>query len=218
MYCVLESVNVVACLRAVELRLGVMLAVRARCAPRRTADNVNVTLDQAQIMKLPDRVATIVIGNPLIADASLQSGGILVITGKGYGSTNLLALDRAGKVVMDKTIQVIRPEQPAIVVVVYKGVDRETYSCTPDCAPRITLGDTPAYLRRGASARPARAQARRRGAGGEIARPGARPSWLADRLTRFAAFRRQSAARNSTTRLWYDYRRQDALTRSGRRA
>ena len=39
-------------------------------------------------MKLPDKVATIVIGNPLIADAALQAGGMLVITGKGYGSTN----------------------------------------------------------------------------------------------------------------------------------
>ena len=48
-------------------------------------------------MRLPERVATIVIGNPLIADATLQSGGILVLTGKGYGATNLLALDRVGQ-------------------------------------------------------------------------------------------------------------------------
>ena len=47
--------------------------------------------------KLPDQVATIVIGNPLIADATLQSGGVLVVTGKGYGATNLLALDRGGQ-------------------------------------------------------------------------------------------------------------------------
>ena len=40
-------------------------------------------------MKLPDKVATIVIGNPLIADAALQAGGLLVITGKGYGTTNM---------------------------------------------------------------------------------------------------------------------------------
>ena len=65
-------------------------------------------------MKLPDRVATIVIGNPLIADATLQSGGILVLTGKGYGSTNLLALDRAGKVVMDKTVRVTGPRRRPI--------------------------------------------------------------------------------------------------------
>ena len=56
---------------------------------------------------MPDRVATIVIGNPMIADASLQSGGMLVVTGKGYGATNLLALDRGGRVVLNKTVQVL---------------------------------------------------------------------------------------------------------------
>ena len=96
-------------------------------------------------MKLPERVATIVIGNPLIADATLQSGGILVVTGKGYGATNLLALDRSGQVVMDKTVQVLGPASGDLVVV-YKGVERESYSCAPDCERRITLGDSPAYF------------------------------------------------------------------------
>lgn len=109
------------------------------------ADNVTVTVDEARVMKLPANVATIVIGNPLIADAALQSGGILVVTGKGFGSTNLLALDRAGKVVMDRTVQVLGPSSSDIVVV-YKGVERESYSCAPECERRITLGDSPAYF------------------------------------------------------------------------
>ena len=32
------------------------------------------------------------------------------------------------------------------LVVVYRGVERETYSCTPNCERRITLGDSPAYF------------------------------------------------------------------------
>ena len=32
------------------------------------------------------------------------------------------------------------------LVVVFKGVERETYSCAPDCERRITLGDSPAYF------------------------------------------------------------------------
>ena len=88
------------------------------------ADTMTVNVDEAQVMKLPERVATIVIGNPLIADATLQSGGILVITGKGYGSTNLLALDRTGQVVMDKTVQVLGASSSDLVVV-YKGIERE---------------------------------------------------------------------------------------------
>jgi Flp pilus assembly secretin CpaC len=94
---------------------------------------------------LPERVATVVIGNPLIADATLQSGGIVVLTGKGYGETNMLALDRAGKIIMDKTIQVIGPGSGDLVVV-YKGVERESYSCAPNCERRITLGDSTTYF------------------------------------------------------------------------
>jgi len=109
------------------------------------ADTLTVRLDQAQLMQLPDRVATIVIGNPLIADATLQAGGILVVTGKGYGATNLVALDRAGRVLMSHTVQVLGAGTEDMVVV-YKGVERETYSCASDCERRITLGDAPTYF------------------------------------------------------------------------
>jgi hypothetical protein len=109
------------------------------------ADTVSINVDQAQVVRLPDRVATIIIGNPLIADASLQGGGILVVTGKGFGATNLLALDRQGRVVMDKMVQVAGPGQTDVVIV-YKGVNRESYSCVPECSPRITLGDSAAFF------------------------------------------------------------------------
>lgn len=133
------------------------------------ADTVNVNIDEAKVMKLPDRVATIVIGNPLIADASLQTGGILVLTGKGYGSTNMLALDRTGKVVMDQSVVVLSPSPGTQdLVVVYKGVERESYSCSPECAPRAMLGDSAAYFsatmsqsgQRNGGAAPAAGQAR----------------------------------------------------------
>ena len=114
-------------------------------APAAQADTVTVNVDQALVMKLPERVATIVIGNPLIADAALQGSGVLVITGKGYGATNLLALDRSGRVVMDKTVQVLGASGGDLVVV-YKGVERETYNCAPDCERRITLGDSQGYF------------------------------------------------------------------------
>ena len=110
------------------------------------AESVTVNVDEARVMKLPERVATIVIGNPLIADATLQSGGILVVTGKSFGATNLLALDRAGRVVMDKTVQVLGASTSNDLVIVFKGVERESYSCAPDCERRLTLGDSPAYF------------------------------------------------------------------------
>jgi Flp pilus assembly secretin CpaC len=117
------------------------LAAQSRNSASSSA--VTITLDQAQVMKLPDGVATLVVGNPLIADISIQAGGMAVLTGKGYGMTNLVALDRSGKVLEQKTIQVQGARDS---VVVYRGVERESYSCTPKCERRITLGDTNEYF------------------------------------------------------------------------
>src|SRR4029079_6303847 len=78
--------------------------------PARGADEVvTISVDQAQLLNMPDRVATIIIGNPLIAYATVQGGGLLVITGKGCGMTNLLALDRSGRVLMSRLAEVRRP-------------------------------------------------------------------------------------------------------------
>ena len=89
-----------------SLGLGLMMwPALALAAPEAVAVNV----DQAKLVRLPGKVATIVVGNPLIADVSLQPGGIIVVTGKGYGATNFIALDRAGEVLVDRLIQVEGP-------------------------------------------------------------------------------------------------------------
>jgi Flp pilus assembly secretin CpaC len=109
-------------------------------------DGIDVVLDQARLIKLPERASTLVIGNPLIADVSMQSSGLMVVTGKGYGVTNLIALDRNGATLMEKQVSVKGPY--ANTVVVYRGVQRETYSCAPFCEPRVTLGDATAAFTR----------------------------------------------------------------------
>lgn len=124
-----------------SLALAILGPVAAIADPR---TDVIVPLDQAKLLRLPDKTATIIVGNPLIADASLQTGGQMVITGKGYGTTNVIALDRTGNVLMQRNIVVEGPAGD--IVVVYKGVERETYSCTPMCERRITLGDGKTYF------------------------------------------------------------------------
>src|SRR6201991_2965004 len=85
-------------------------------------DRIAVYVDQAKLVKLPAKVSTIVVGNPLIADVTLQSGGIVVVTGKGYGATNFIAMDRNGEVLVDRVIQVEGPSDRLITV--YRGADR----------------------------------------------------------------------------------------------
>jgi len=117
-------------------------AAWAEAAP----DAIAVNVDQAKLLKLPGKVSTIVVGNPLIADVTLQNGGILVVTGKGYGATNFIAMDGRGEILVDRQIQVEGPTAEELVTV-YRGVDRETYSCTPVCQRRVTLGDGATYFK-----------------------------------------------------------------------
>jgi Pilus formation protein N terminal region len=126
------------------LSMGMLLwPAVALAEPTRNAIAVNV--DQAKLIRLPERVATIVVGNPLIADVALQPGGVVVVTGKGYGATNFIAMDRAGEVLVDRIIQVEGPSDK--LVTVYRGVERESYSCTPVCQRRATLGDGDGYFK-----------------------------------------------------------------------
>lgn len=125
---------------AAALLLGPALATAAP-----DPDRIAVNVDQAKLVKLPGGIATIVVGNPLIADVTLQNGGVVVVTGKGYGATNFIALDRSGQVLVDRQIQVEGPTDQ--LVTVYRGIDRETYSCMPVCQRRITLGDGEAYFK-----------------------------------------------------------------------
>src|SRR5262249_53297294 len=105
---------------------------------------VVVSMDRARIIKLPAQTATLVIGNPLIADAAVQPGGIAVLTAKSYGATNIIALDRNGSTLFESPVQVVGPADKTVVV--YRGIDRETYSCVPNCERRTTIGDTPNYF------------------------------------------------------------------------
>ncbi len=106
-------------------------------------DTLVVHLDQATLLKLPETTATLVVGNPLIADAAVQ-GGTMVITAKSYGMTNLMVLGNKGETLEEYPIQVVGPTDK--LVTVYRGIERETYSCAPKCEKRITLGDAAGFF------------------------------------------------------------------------
>jgi hypothetical protein len=119
-------------------RLALAICVFFAAPSLAFAETVSVVLDQARILKLPEKVATIVIGNPQVADGSLQSGGLLVVTGKGYGSTNIIALDNRGSVLAEHTVRVGASKEG---LTVWRGVNRETWSCAPRCERSVMLGD-----------------------------------------------------------------------------
>lgn len=124
--------------------LAAILSLAPVATPAFAETSIIVQLDRARLIKLPERATTVVIGNPLIADVAIQPSGLAVVTGKGFGATNVIVLDKQGAVLTEQTIEVKGPADPTVVV--YRGTYRETYSCTPECLRRMTLGDDPDYF------------------------------------------------------------------------
>jgi Pilus formation protein N terminal region len=104
-------------------------------------ETLTITLDEAKIAKLPQGTSTLIVGNPMIADVTMiKSSDTMVLTGKGYGETNLIALDSHGAIILEKRLRVL-PDNS--VVVLQNGASRVSYSCKPDCMPAVQLGDDP---------------------------------------------------------------------------
>lgn len=105
------------------------------------AQAVEVTIDFAKIMKLERPAETIIIGNPGIADASVQDETTIVLTGKTAGATNLIVLDAEGKEIVNAVVRVSSDVRQ--LTTVFYGTQRQTYSCAPTCEQVISVGDNP---------------------------------------------------------------------------
>ncbi len=107
-------------------------------------EDLIVKYDQSQLLRLSRPAAEIIIGNPAIADISVQSGNLLVVTGKTFGITNIIALDQDRNVILEERVLVRRDE--AKVVNLQRGTQRQSYNCTPQCNPQIVIGDEQSYF------------------------------------------------------------------------
>ena len=122
-----------------RLGLAVAFMVAAGATQVHAADFLVVTLDQAKVAKVPAGASTIILGNPMIADVTmLKDTNAFVITGKGFGQTNLIVIDAQGAVLAEELVRVIPAKS---VLVLQNGPSRISYACHPDCMPTVQLGD-----------------------------------------------------------------------------
>jgi len=119
-----------------------LIAAAAACGAGAAAaadQSIDVVIDRAKVMRISRPANTVIIGNPAIADATIQDSQTLIITGRSFGTTNLIVLDANGQAIADEVVRVSSANDD--VVTLYKRAERETLSCTPDCSPTATIGD-----------------------------------------------------------------------------
>ena len=112
---------------------GIVPAIAADTAP------VSVKVNMARILRIDAPAATVIIGNPGVADVTIQDPQTLVLTGKSYGVTNLIILNASGNPIADTMIEVT--QDLSGIVTMYAGAARQSYNCEPTCQSVIMMGD-----------------------------------------------------------------------------
>lgn len=92
---------------------------------------LRVYMDHARVLRLDRPVAKVIIGNASVADATVADSRTIVLTGKSFGTTNLLLLDADGNPIVDERILVSIDEGNTVRI--YKQTERSVFSCSPNC-------------------------------------------------------------------------------------
>ena len=103
------------------------------------ADQVWLTMDQVRPYEIKVPAGQIVVGNPGIADVSVQDKSRLLLFGKAPGLTNIFIFDENGKTIENLKIRVKSASSDMLTV--HRGSARVTYNCTTNCEATVTVGD-----------------------------------------------------------------------------
>lgn len=110
------------------------------------ADQISVEMDKARPLHLAGEASSVIVGNPLIADAGILDRQTLIITGKSYGLTNIIVLDANGRTVYSADLVVTEAEAPQTAMVsLHRGSERQSYACAGGgaCQSQPMIGDSP---------------------------------------------------------------------------
>ena len=101
---------------------------------------MRVYMDHARVLRLDRPVSKVIIGNAEVADATVADARTIVLTGRSFGTTNLVLLDADGNAIVDERILVSIDEGNTVRV--FRQTDRSVLSCTPNCEEHSTRADT----------------------------------------------------------------------------
>ena len=113
------------------------IAIFATAGAARADDEMmRVYMDHARVLRLDRPVSKVIVGNSQVADATVADSHTIVLTGRSFGTTNLVLLDADGNAIVDERILVSIDEGSTVRV--FRRTERSVLSCTPNCEQHAT--------------------------------------------------------------------------------
>ncbi|MGX6646949.1 pilus assembly protein N-terminal domain-containing protein [Maricaulaceae bacterium MS644] len=116
-------------------------ALSGACASAALADRhtVRIPSNHAGVVRLPEAAATVIVGNPAIADAALYDQRTLLVSGRAFGQTNVIAMNQAGQVIYTADLSITESNRNHVRV--YRNNVQYSFVCDPECQTAPTVGD-----------------------------------------------------------------------------
>lgn len=113
-------------IRALPLALAfASLATIAAAGP------LTVAIDHSTRLSVAGTAASVVIGNPQVADVTVVDSHTVFVSGRGYGETDLVVLDPSGRTLYAGEVLVSGSASGRVSI--YRGSDRTDMACAPGC-------------------------------------------------------------------------------------
>lgn len=103
---------------------------------------LNVEIDRSTRVQLRGAAASIIVGNPQIADVSLIDANTMFIVGKGYGVTEVVAVDGVGRTLFQREVVVTGGSTGSVRV--WRGAQATEMACGSSCTPSVRSSSTTA--------------------------------------------------------------------------
>lgn len=111
---------------------------------------ITVYTDQTQMLALTADPGTVVVGNPAIADVSVD-GKRVFLHGRSYGNTNITILDPQGNQLANFEVSVTHNASNEVAIFSATSnpgerASRSSYACDPLCQKAVIAGDNPTFF------------------------------------------------------------------------
>src|SRR5690242_8231762 len=124
-------------MRLQSFALGAALSLLG--ATSALADGLAIPMDEARVVKFSKPVATVFVANTMVPDINTIDSTHVVILGKAYGQTYLIALDGQGNQIETDHVTVLGSDH---LVTLNRGAVQFTFACaTARCETAATPGD-----------------------------------------------------------------------------
>lgn len=102
------------------------------------AGQITVEVNKTKPLKLKQDIASVAIANADIADVTVSDARSLLITGRFFGTTNLLVYNSDGDLILSTDLVV--STNSTNLVSVSRGQQKEVLNCVPTCVNAYTTG------------------------------------------------------------------------------